>query len=70
MYPLYVFKSGTFTYYNYLALVKDEFKPTLNWETQNYKWVEYGDWPSPLHFGLENVIKDPASVKTITSLLK
>ena len=70
LFPLYVFKSGTFTYYNFLAVVKDEFKPTLNWETQGYKWVEYGDWPSPLHFGLENVLKDSASVKTITSLLK
>ena len=58
--PLYVFedeKTG-FRYHNFLAVVPDEFTPDLNWETDNFKWVEFGDWPTPLHFGLKALIKN------------
>lgn len=56
MVPLYVFRKGDFKYHNFLAVVPSEFTPRLNWETQGYKWVEYGDWPSPLHFGLVSLL--------------
>jgi 8-oxo-dGTP pyrophosphatase MutT (NUDIX family) len=59
MVPLYVFedsKSG-FKYHNFLAVVSDEFIPNLNWETENFRWVEFGDWPTPLHFGLKALIQ-------------
>ena len=55
--PLYVFRKGTFAYHNFLAIVDTEFTPRLNWETEAFKWVEFGDWPSPLHFGLATLIK-------------
>lgn len=61
--PLYIFedqKTG-FKYHNFLAVVPDEFRPELNWETDNYKWVEFGHWPAPLHFGLETLIKKSGS---------
>lgn len=51
------FREKNFTYYNYLAIVDNEFTPILNPETQNYKWIDYGDWPAPLHFGLKYIIK-------------
>lgn len=54
--PLIVFKKDSFKYYNYLAVVEHEFKPHLQWETQNYEWVSYGQWPTPLHFGLKYLI--------------
>ena len=25
---------------------------------QGYRWVRYGDWPAPLHFGLESLIQN------------
>lgn len=58
--PLYVFKapSGSFRYYNFLAIVDEEFSPTLDWENQGFEWVEYGSWPSPLHFGLKALFAD------------
>jgi len=62
--PLYVFKhiSG-FTYYNFLALVETEFDPKLNWETQGYKWVDFGNWPRRLHPGLRLLLADNASMQ-------
>ena len=51
------YKNGTFIYHNYLAVIADEFTPELQWETQDYEWVEYGRWPAPLHFGLEYLIE-------------
>jgi 8-oxo-dGTP pyrophosphatase MutT (NUDIX family) len=66
MLPMYVFVSDTgFRYSNFLVVVKDEFKPQLNWETQGFRWCQWGQWPTPLHFGLVAVLNDPASVATI-----
>jgi 8-oxo-dGTP pyrophosphatase MutT (NUDIX family) len=59
--PSYVYKSNTangkvFEYHNFLAFVKDEFVPSLNWENSEADWVEYGNWPKPLHFGFADLI--------------
>ena len=60
--PMYIFKHPSgFTYYNFLALVETEFKPVLDWETQGYAWVEYGQWPNPMHPGLKLLLADGAS---------
>lgn len=58
MVPLYVFRKGDFRFHNFMAVVPGEFAPRLNWETQGYRWVEFGDWPSPMHFGLEALLKN------------
>lgn len=47
------FEQGTFRYANYLALVPDEFTPTLNWESDAYQWANVENLPAPLHPGLE-----------------
>lgn len=65
--PSYVYKANTsngktFEYHNFLAFVKDEFVPSLNWENSEADWFEYGDWPSPLHFGFADLI-DQAGIK-------
>ena len=54
---IHTFRHKNFRYDNFLVLVPFEFTPRLNWEHDNSEWVEYGDWPSPLHFGLADVIK-------------
>lgn len=39
--PLVVFSHPTgFRYHNFLAIVDEEFEPTLNWESQGYAWAE------------------------------
>jgi 8-oxo-dGTP pyrophosphatase MutT (NUDIX family) len=64
LFPIYVFEhSSGFKYYNFIAVVEDEFIPNLNWETSSYKWVEFGDFPKPLHFGVESILNDSKSVK-------
>lgn len=59
--PSYIYKATTangktFEYHNYLAFVKEEFVPDLNWENSEADWFEYGNWPSPLHFGFADLI--------------
>jgi len=69
--PLYVFSDPSgFKYYNFLALVREEFKPRLNWESSGYKWFEANDWPSPLHPGVVKLLKDSASVSTIRKYVR
>lgn len=67
--PLYVFRKptsrGEFRYYNFLGIVEDEFEPHLGWEADDHEWCEFGDWPHPLHFGIEGILRDAASVETI-----
>ena len=47
---LYTYKDGDkFRYYNFLATVTEEFEPEPDSETADAKWVEFGDWPDPLH---------------------
>ena len=53
---IHIFRSGTFSYFNYLIKVKEEFRPVLNWETQNYGWFLRNNFPTPLHFGVQELI--------------
>jgi len=76
MIPMYIFhdqKSG-FKYYNFLAVVDDEFTPNLNWETDNFKWVELDEVRhlSPLHFGLRVLLQHsgPAIQKVVEKVKK
>jgi 8-oxo-dGTP pyrophosphatase MutT (NUDIX family) len=69
--PLYVFKHKSgFQYFNFLAVVPTEFVPILDWETEDYSWVKYGKWPTPLHNGLKLLLQDPASINTIKSVMQ
>lgn len=69
--PLYVFEhSSGFKYYNFLALVEEEFKPKLDWETAEYDWFEYGNWPQPLHNGLKLLLNDRNSVQVIQQYIQ
>ena len=69
--PLYVFShSSGFKYHNFLAVVKDEFVPTLNWETQGFEWASLRKLPSPLHPGLKTLVARPDVVQKIESYLK
>jgi 8-oxo-dGTP pyrophosphatase MutT (NUDIX family) len=69
--PMFVFSHHSgFRYSNFLAVVETEFTPQLNWESQGFTWVEYGDWPQPLHPGLAALLNDPASQKTMLHFAK
>ncbi len=73
--PIYVFhdtRSG-FKYYNFIVVVESEFNPKIpaasQWETRGWRWVEFGDWPTPLHFGVTAILNDANSVKIIKNLI-
>jgi len=39
-----------FRYYTYLLIVEEEFTPKIDTKIiDNYQWVEYGEFPDPLH---------------------
>lgn len=73
--PIYVFhdKKSGFKYYNFIVVVDKEFRPIIpvesQWETQGWRWVEYGDWPEPMHFGLKSILNDRESVKKILKIV-
>lgn len=71
--PGYVFKSGTFTYANYIALVPKEFEfnpqSGSHWETVGLEWAEYEQVISansynghPFHDGLVDLFRHSAGI--------
>ena len=55
-------------YRTYLALVPHEFRPRLNEESQNYCWVDQGDWPQPLHENLVEVLQHVSGDITVKDI--
>jgi len=67
--PAYVFRKGDFTYRNFIAVIDREFKPDLGWEASAHVWCEWGDWPHPLHFGMEALLSDPQTMQKFKELI-
>ena len=67
--PLLVFKKPSFQYDNFLGVIEDEFVPDLGWEATDFEWCDFGDWPSPLHFGMVGLFNDAASVTKIKEIM-
>lgn len=57
-----------FKYTTFIALVESEFRPVMNWETADFEWVEFGDWPKPIHRGFAETIKEPSFLETYRKL--
>lgn len=62
--PLWSQKRESFTYHTHIAVVRTNFEPLLNDETQSAMWCNLNDWPLPLHPGLAACLKD-TQVRTI-----
>jgi 8-oxo-dGTP pyrophosphatase MutT (NUDIX family) len=62
--PAYVFKDKDFEYHNFIGLVPEEFQPTSNCETQEFKWVDLNELLKiqPKHFGLSALINHSISL--------
>lgn len=61
----YADKDKDFKYTTYIGVVDDEFVPILNWESSDAHWFEFGNWPSPLHYGLEKILTDETALSII-----
>ena len=64
--PVYVFKHPSgFEYHNFIITVDDEFTPRPGreheWEINGFKWVNYGQFPKPFHFGLNLLLQNGKS---------
>ena len=54
---IYEYKNGDFSYFTYLLISETEFIPKLNWESKDYVWCTARTIPSPLHFGVKELLK-------------
>jgi len=72
--PAFIFETPnkSFKYYNFIGLIDEEFTPTLDWETQSFKWVTFNELMSikPKHFGLQGLLNDPKSLEIIKKYSK
>lgn len=70
--PAYIFVSPnkTFKYYNFIGIIEKKFNPTLDWETEDYKWVTFDELLSikPMHFGLKGLLNHKESLDIIKNL--
>lgn len=57
--------NADFTYHNFAAVVPQEFEPVVNEETMGHVWCEFGQWPTPLHPGIEKTFKDGLSMSIL-----
>lgn len=64
--PAYTFRApnGHFTYYNFIGILKNEFEPNLDWESQGYKWLTYDELKmlNNKHFGLATLLRESSSL--------
>lgn len=69
--PLEMFTSNDakFFFHTYLAIVDNEFIPTLNSEHCGYAWVDANSWPKPLHVGLRNTLQNRAIKEKLQTVL-
>lgn len=70
--PLETFVSNDtkFHFHTYLCLVENEFIPVLNDEHNGYAWVEFGNWPKPLHQGLKNTLTNKTNQVKLQTVFK
>jgi 8-oxo-dGTP pyrophosphatase MutT (NUDIX family) len=54
-----------FKYYTFASIVKNEFKPALNYECSNYTWCDLDNLPSPLHWGVQQMLNHDKSAELL-----
>jgi 8-oxo-dGTP pyrophosphatase MutT (NUDIX family) len=62
-------KNKNFMYYSFVAIVDNEFIPTLNDESAGYAWVNIGQWPKPLHDGARSTLGRNKGTDKLLTLL-
>jgi 8-oxo-dGTP pyrophosphatase MutT (NUDIX family) len=72
IYPIHSMMNdpGTFNYITMLVIVNTEFMPDTNTESCGYAWVEYDQYPSPIHPGVKIILQNPRIFSKITSIME
>ena len=58
-----------FKFYTFACTVKHEFNPKLNYESSNYNWCDLSNMPSPLHWGLDQLINHDRSAEILKKFI-
>ena len=66
---LYISKDEKFFYNTYILIVDKEFVPMLNGEHQGYAWVNYGNWPRPLHQAVKTSLNNKSNKTKLEVIL-
>lgn len=59
--PAFVYLEPDFTFSNFIGVIPNEFEPLYGWESDGHIWCTTDNLPSPLHFGIDALLADPAS---------
>lgn len=54
-----------FKFYNYLALIEEEFLPIINEEHKSFQWVDWDKLPKEMHRGMMSVFNSPHGQKVL-----
>jgi 8-oxo-dGTP pyrophosphatase MutT (NUDIX family) len=73
MIPIFIFRNEnkTFEYHNFIGIIDNEFKPKLNWESEDFKWLTFDELLNiePKHPGLELLLNDEYSLNVIKDIV-
>ena len=67
---LFVSKDTRFKFHTFVCVVEQEFLPTLNDEHDGYAWVNFGQWPKPLHNGLKNTLNNKTNQRKLETVFR
>ena len=68
--PIQKFVNNTFTYHTFFCKLEHEFIPVLNDEHIGYCWIDYKEYPKPLHPGLFNTVNFDVVRDKLEKLIK
>lgn len=60
--PIFIFEEPDFEFLTYFGFIEDEFEPQLNWESADAGWFSLGRLPTPLHFGVDALMRERKKV--------
>lgn len=71
-YPIHkmVSNDDSFEYDTFLATVPTEFTPNVNHESLGYAWVDWDQYPAPLHPGAKLVLQNPRIMSKIRTIVE
>ena len=72
IYPLMTYYDAAkgFSYANNLVVIPKQFEIAKNSESAGSTWGPYGQWPTPLHPGLQSLLEDKPSMFTVEQVIK
>lgn len=65
---MFVDHKSDFKYFTYLILVDNEFRITIDKETEKAGWYSPPKFPHPIHFGLQHILDDPIAKEKLVEL--